>query len=874
MSASNLARLLAAEGDRAPSLVVLPMRFKFAITTLTGAGATRAMRYAEGTVLEVAHDLATPEITADKRSASLFSVGVLREDHPPGESISTKEALAGVQAVVLDFDAVTQGEVDRAQAALAKSGFVHLAYPTFSWTPGAPCWRIVVFLSRVASVERYATLWEGLGVLVGTVGDPAAKKAAQRYFVYSHPPNEEGNRPAAIVGGTKLANPDQLEALAPSERPGVVAPLVMRRFDTAVNADVLAPEREDNRNRDAGLIAVGCPMVGAVSAGVSVDEPEWRRVLGVLKFVQDGERLWHLWSAKDPRYDWHEAQRKWDAYPKEVGPTRCGASPHCGACKHHDTISSPVQLGDMPAEQPLKPKADDARGLQEAMTAGGLAAVMDTDGRLNMVTTHVIDGGSVRTVLPAESQAARDAIIAAASAGGKAPSDRAIENLLSTLRHGARQRGEAVPVYLRVAEIGGIVYVDLGPGHIARIGPAGFTMVDDLADGVPLFRRGSGAGQLPYPQFAGSAAYAFRFAIGVFMAQFGLTQVQALVTVAVMLEWHRTGTPHPILELVGPAGSGKSTLADLVASFIDPSGDGGRVTVGTAAPDIAAAAQQRHLIPLDNAGKLDAATSNLMCIVSTGGTLLVRLLYTNGDTAMLHLHRAGIFTAVSAVCTAPDLQSRVIRIELAARRTDYAAEGGLRASWAALRPKMLGALYTLLSGALRELPRVRERGGWGHRLVDLDQMGEAVISAVGAKPGTFVAAVGQLRQSMARRTASGDLFLIALMADLRKLAEKPTHDRQLSLNAVLQLNPALSVVAHEGRTEVTIRPGALHRRLPPHGGSYARDNAIPATERGLIDALRRVQPLLAGIGVDVQEVKSGSRTLMRFTFAPEALHAE
>ena len=127
---------------------------------------------------------------------------------------------------------------------------------------------------------------------------------------------------------------------------------------------------------------------------------------------------------------------------------------------------------------------------------------------------------------------------------------------------------------------------------------------------------------------------------------------------------------------------------------------------------------------------------------------------------------------------------------------------------------------------------------------------------------------------MARRTASGDLFLIALIAELRKLSEKPTHDRQPSLSAVLQLNPALSVVAREDRTQITIRPGALRKRLPSHGGGYVRDNAIPMTDRGFSDALRRVQPLLAGIGVDVQEVRSGSRNLMRFTFAPEALHAE
>lgn len=65
-------------------------------------------------------------------------------------------------------------------------------------------------------------------------------------------------------------------------------------------------------------------------------------------------------------------------------------------------------------------------------------------------------------------------------------------------------------------------------------------------------------------------------------------------------------------------------------------------------------------------GKMDKATSDMLCIVSTGGTLLVRLLYSNGETANLKLHRPVLITAVSPVCVAPDLQSRVVRIELPA----------------------------------------------------------------------------------------------------------------------------------------------------------------------------------------------------------------
>lgn len=687
--------------------------------------------------------------------------------------------------------------------------------------------------------------------------------------------HKNGSRVSVLQDSKQLyANADLHARLSALARVGDMPPRTRASDTRNINDDVMAqPQREDNRERDAGLIAKGCGMVRDFLAGEPVAEPVWRAVMGVAKYCRGGEFLWHEASAKDHRYDRGETQRKWDLY--DAGPTRCGAASQCGQCKHLGKISSPVQLGDVVQDAPLKANPDNVGALHDAVSAGGLNTVLDQDGQLNLIVVSESMGGRrTRTVLDANSVAADDAIVAAAGAAGKAPSDRAIETFKAQRRHAARQLGEVVTVYLRVAEISGTVYVDLGPGRVARIDASGVNLVDDLAEGVPLFKRGIGVGQLPSPELFVDPASALRFVVNRFKTQFGLTAAQAMVAVAALLEWHRTGTPHPILEIVGPAGSGKSTLADCVLSLIDPPGDGGRLTIGAGGADIAAAAQQRYVLPLDNAGKLDKATSDLFCIVSTGGTMLVRLLYTNGETANLKLHRVLLVTAVSPRCNAPDLQSRVCCIELTARQGGFAAEGELRAGWEALRPRLLGAIYTLLSGALRKLPGVRGRGEWAHRLVDFDQMGEAMVAAAGLPAGTFIAAVGQMRERMARRTASGDVFLVSLLSVLRKLAGRPTHTQQPSLNAILQSPKKLAVLAYgDGRVEVTARPGGLQSLLPAATG-YLHGGAIPATERGLVDAVRRVQPLLAGIGVDVKELASGSRTFLQFDFALESISDE
>lgn len=858
-----------------PKVVALPSAdnsaaqpaFKFNITANLRAAAV-VHRVVEGTAREVLNVLAAPVVASEKSAVALFSIGVLREGLNAGESVSETAALSGVHSVVLDLDDISQAQVEHAAAALKNAGFLYLMHPTFTWSAEKPKWRVVVPLSSVQAVSRLGELWAGLGRIAGQAGDVAARKPAQRYFLHSHPPGALG-RPAAVVAGNRLATPADLLGLGgeAAEDTGVAT---RPTYDLSINEDVIGPALADNRSRDCGLIAANCGFIGAFSKGDPLSESEWRAAAGVLHYCQNGEKQFHNWSAKDSRYEHAEAQKKWDGWTA-AGPAKCGAWSGCNACPHMGKIGSPVLLGELASPTTPKLAAEGEGVLRTVLAGGGLESFMDTDGQLNFIMLSDVGGRAVRTVMNADSVAASDAILALAAASGKVPTDRAVDLYKASLRFEARRSGETTEVFLRVADLDGVIYVDLGPGRIQRISADGLTLLDDAAAGVPLFRRGAGVGQLPNPEEFKTADAALSYLLKFLIAQFGLSADQALAIAVTLCEWHRTGTPHPILELVGPAGSGKSMLGDFVLACVDPAGDGGRLTVGTSGPDIAAAAQQRYVLPLDNAGRLDKTTSDILCVVSTGGTLLVRLLYTTGETASLKLHRPLIVTAVSPVCTAPDLQTRVFRIELAGRTTGYTAEGQLRAIWGAEKARISGAIYCLLAGALRELPAVRMDANWGHRLVDTDQMGEAIARSCGLKPGRFIAAAGRLRESMIRRSAAGDPFMIGLLGVLRELALKPTHSEQLSLHAVLQLKPAVAVVAYDGRIEITARPSAIHSLCSIHSSSYLRDNLIPRTPRGLADAVRRVHPMLTGLGVAVHEVGSGTRSLLRFDFERAAL---
>ena len=124
------------------------------------------------------------------------------------------------------------------------------------------------------------------------------------------------------------------------------------------------------------------------------------------------------------------------------------------------------------------------------------------------------------------------------------------------------------------------------------------------------------------------------------------------------------------------------------------------------------------------------------------------------------------------------------------------------------------------------------------------------------------------------RTASGDLFLTELMMVLRKLAASPTHTTRPTLHAVAASKGQLAVVVLDaGATEVIIRPKALHNSMPKPTG-FERQSPLPASERAMADALRRVVPLLQTVGVKVRELPFGSRTLISFLFTPEALNGD
>lgn len=73
---------------------------------------------------------------------------------------------------------------------LERSGAQVIAYQTYSHTPEAPRWRVLVFLDEPVSTADYRACWHGLNDLFGGMLDGNAKDAARLNYWPSCPPGQ------------------------------------------------------------------------------------------------------------------------------------------------------------------------------------------------------------------------------------------------------------------------------------------------------------------------------------------------------------------------------------------------------------------------------------------------------------------------------------------------------------------------------------------------------------------------------------------------------------------------------------------------------------------------------------------------------------
>ena len=225
--------------------------------------------------------------------------------------------------------------------------------------------------------------------------------------------------------------------------------------------------------------------------------------------------------------------------------------------------------------------------------------------------------------------------------------------------------------------------------------------------------------------------------------------------------------------------------------------------------------------------------SDTLCRLATGGGFAVRQLYTDQDEVLFDASRPIILNGIEDFITRPDLADRTIFEALQAiPEKDRKASQQLMAEFERERPKILGALLDAVSCGLKRLP--------GVKLKRLPRMADFAKWATACEPalwpvGTFAKAYDANRAEAIETVIEANAVATALRSFMA--------DRTEWSGTASDLLGHLSLMVSEPER---------------------RSNTWPTAPNKLTGRLRRVEPFLRQIGIQIDERrigKTGTRTL-------------
>ena len=325
--------------------------------------------------------------------------------------------------------------------------------------------------------------------------------------------------------------------------------------------------------------------------------------------------------------------------------------------------------------------------------------------------------------------------------GNRTLSNKALAEVVSFLQAKATYGACEHPVYLRVAETDGAIYIDLGDDswEAVEVTATGWSITSD----PPVkFRRTPGMAPLPRPSGDGNLSQLRSFLPSMSDDDFALLlgwMVQALRAVG----------PYPILAITGEQGSAKSTTTSLIRTLIDPAEMRLR-DLPSKKRDLAVAAENSWVLAFDNMDTPASTLSDALCRLSTGGGFATRTLYSNREETIFTAQRPIILNGITGIVKRPDLADRAIQIELKAiSPRDRKKESTLWSEFEAQQASIFSGLLSALSAALKNRKTISLSSL--PRMADFAEWAAAAEPAFPTPPGTFQPAYKDNRLTASRK---------------------------------------------------------------------------------------------------------------------------
>jgi hypothetical protein len=410
-------------------------------------------------------------------------------------------------------------------------------------------------------------------------------------------------------------------------------------------------------------------------------------------------------------------------------------------------------------------------------------------------------------------------------ATGFAASAGVINGELEQLEARAQFDGPERVVHLRIAEHDGALYLDLADDHwrAVKVTTAGWQVIS----APPVrFRRPPGLLALPAPQRGGST-----------MDLQPLLNLASyddfILIIAWLLATLRPAGPYPLLALAGEQGSAKTITSKLLKALIDPSVAPVR-TLPREERDLMIATTNAHILAFDNVSGVPAWLSDALCRLASGGGLAVRQLYSDEAEVLFEAARPLLLNGIEDVIGRPDLADRAIVLTLPTiSETQRRPEAELWTDFVRARPGILGALFDIVAHGLARSRDVS--------LASLPRMADFALWAAACE------------------TALWPVGTVALAYQA---------NRQVIIENVIEADPVASCVRNimqsrdrwDGTASDLLQAAdQLHRQE-----AYISRLDWPRTPRALAGRLRRAQPSLRALGIEIvfqREGRTGSRMI-------------
>src|SRR5215208_3846077 len=411
---------------------------------------------------------------------------------------------------------------------------------------------------------------------------------------------------------------------------------------------------------------------------------------------------------------------------------------------------------------------------------------------------------------------------------GRSVSGEYLKMAAGTLSAHAEFSGESRELYTRAAWHEGVLYYELRPGKVVRVGPGGWNF-----EPTPqvLFRRYVNLKALPDPKAGGSLDVLD-----------GLVNLKSerdrrlFKAYLVTLPLEHVG--RPIFNASGAMGSGKTTIQRLIKRLLDPTAP---ETVRFDPRDFLQKAMHAYVVMLDNQNTIPEWAADTLCRLVTGEADSKRRLYTDDEDVIIELRRAAILNGINVPTERGDVLDRSLVVELERIPDgDRKTEEQLWELFEREHPGLLGALFDTLSRAIAlkasiELSRRPRLADWG-------EYAASVYEALGWGAETFLKDWDEVVRVQNQATLDGSPVAQAII----KLMEE--HE-ECSLTSS-KMHAQLKAIAEAQGVDVT------------------RDKAWPKSARWLWRRIKEVLSLLVAAGIEATRDDTEKASVITFRKGP------